>query len=299
MVERVPPGKPVPGLSPAQRAELDRAGTRAEQAAEQIRSLLVRAARIAEQRERDSAMLLAVAAATDILAGIVVSAAAAAPTGDPNKSILSAKANSLRSEVDDLRGAARKAGDEGAALRKGMNDAGGPTLPEDQRQAAEAIRNNRQAESASMLRSGAARLGKLADALAEKQPDAAPDLKKWQKSADQLNGLADAQDDLRKRSSEASKIADPRKREAELKRLATDQERLIERGKELLQRLTREGADGAARDARGAVDRMETSPTKLFSALYALFSGLVFIGVTGVVLAPWIHRLFHWTHLEP
>ena len=263
MVERVPPGKTVQGLSLAQRAELDRAGTRAEQAAEQIGSLLVRAARIVEQKERDSAMLLAVAAATDILAGMIGNAADAAPTGDPKKSALNAKAIALRSEADDLRGAARKAGDEGAALRKGMNDAGGPTLPEDQRQAAEAIRNNRQAESASMLRSGAARLGKLADALAEKQPDAAPDLKKWQKSADQLNGLADAQDDLRKRAAEAAKIADPRKREAELKRLAAEQERLIERGKELLQRLTREGADGAARDTRAALDRMETSRDEL------------------------------------
>jgi hypothetical protein len=48
----------------------------------------------------------------------------------------------------------------------------------------------------------------------------------------------------------------------------------------------------------GPVDRMETTSAKLFAALYALFSGLVFIGVTGVILAPWVHRLFHWIHLE-
>ena len=48
----------------------------------------------------------------------------------------------------------------------------------------------------------------------------------------------------------------------------------------------------------GPVDRMETTTAKLFSALYALFSGLVFIGVIGVVVAPWVHRLFHWIHLE-
>lgn len=48
----------------------------------------------------------------------------------------------------------------------------------------------------------------------------------------------------------------------------------------------------------GPVDRMETATAKLFAALYALFSGLVFIGVVGVVLAPWVHRLFHWTHLD-
>ena len=48
----------------------------------------------------------------------------------------------------------------------------------------------------------------------------------------------------------------------------------------------------------GPVDRMETATAKLFAALYALFSGLVFIGVIGVVVAPWVHRLFHWIHME-
>jgi hypothetical protein len=48
----------------------------------------------------------------------------------------------------------------------------------------------------------------------------------------------------------------------------------------------------------GPVDRMETDVGKLFAALYALFSGLVFIGVMGIVLAPWLHRLLHRTHLE-
>ena len=48
----------------------------------------------------------------------------------------------------------------------------------------------------------------------------------------------------------------------------------------------------------GPVDRMEKPPGKLFSAVYALSCGLLFIGVIGVVVAPWIHRLFHWVHLE-
>jgi hypothetical protein len=48
----------------------------------------------------------------------------------------------------------------------------------------------------------------------------------------------------------------------------------------------------------GPVDRMGETPGKLFSAFYALFSGLIFIGIVGVVLAPWVHRLFHWMHLE-
>jgi hypothetical protein len=48
----------------------------------------------------------------------------------------------------------------------------------------------------------------------------------------------------------------------------------------------------------GPVDRMETEAAKLFAAFYALFSGLVFIGVSGLLVAPWLHRLFHWFHLE-
>jgi hypothetical protein len=48
----------------------------------------------------------------------------------------------------------------------------------------------------------------------------------------------------------------------------------------------------------GPVDRLDTSGAKLFAALYALFSGLVFIAVMGIVLGPWVHRLFHWFHIE-
>lgn len=48
----------------------------------------------------------------------------------------------------------------------------------------------------------------------------------------------------------------------------------------------------------GPVDRMSTPGAKLFAALFALFSGVVFIGVMGVVLAPWAHRLLHITQLE-
>jgi hypothetical protein len=48
----------------------------------------------------------------------------------------------------------------------------------------------------------------------------------------------------------------------------------------------------------GPVDRMENDPAKIFAALYALFSGLVFIGIVGVVVAPWVHRLIHRLHLD-
>jgi hypothetical protein len=48
----------------------------------------------------------------------------------------------------------------------------------------------------------------------------------------------------------------------------------------------------------GPVDHLETTTAKIFAALYALFSGLMFVGVIGIVVAPWLHRLFHWFHLE-
>ena len=48
----------------------------------------------------------------------------------------------------------------------------------------------------------------------------------------------------------------------------------------------------------GPVDHLETTPAKLFAAFYALFSGLVFIALMGVVLAPWAHRVLHRLHLK-
>jgi hypothetical protein len=37
---------------------------------------------------------------------------------------------------------------------------------------------------------------------------------------------------------------------------------------------------------------------KLFASGYALFSGLVFIGIMGIVLTPVVHRLLHKFHVE-
>ncbi len=257
--EKVPPGKPAEGLTPAQRADLDRAATRAEQAAEQAGSLLTRAARFAAEKDKQAADANAAALAKEKQSEAMRDKAAALPMGTPEKSNLNAQANGLKAEADDLRAVSEKAKAEAEALRKGIAAAGGQTLPEELRAAADAIRNNRQGEGTNLQRSAAARLDKLVDALNEKQPDTAPNLKKWKKSADELNNLADAQDDLRKRAAEAAKIGDPAKRDAELKKLAPEQERLIERGKELFQRLTRERADSAARETRAAVERMETA----------------------------------------
>jgi hypothetical protein len=48
----------------------------------------------------------------------------------------------------------------------------------------------------------------------------------------------------------------------------------------------------------GPVSTLQTDPSKIFAGCYALFSGLMFITVTGIVLAPVAHRALHKFHLE-
>ena len=48
----------------------------------------------------------------------------------------------------------------------------------------------------------------------------------------------------------------------------------------------------------GAVTPMTTVASKLFASAYALFSGLIFISITGIVLAPFMHRMMHHFHVS-
>lgn len=48
----------------------------------------------------------------------------------------------------------------------------------------------------------------------------------------------------------------------------------------------------------GPLSPLSTSCGKIFAGFYALFSGLAFITITGLVLTPIAHRLFHHFHLE-
>ena len=48
----------------------------------------------------------------------------------------------------------------------------------------------------------------------------------------------------------------------------------------------------------GPIDPLPDTPAKLFAAAYALFSGLLFIGILAVVLAPFAHRLMHSLHVN-
>ena len=48
----------------------------------------------------------------------------------------------------------------------------------------------------------------------------------------------------------------------------------------------------------GPVDPLPTSAAKIFASFYALFSGLVFIGVASLIVAPFAHRLLHRFHVD-
>jgi Co/Zn/Cd efflux system component len=48
----------------------------------------------------------------------------------------------------------------------------------------------------------------------------------------------------------------------------------------------------------GPIKELPNSGAKIFASIYALFSGLVFIGVMGFVLAPAAHRLLHKFHVD-
>lgn len=48
----------------------------------------------------------------------------------------------------------------------------------------------------------------------------------------------------------------------------------------------------------GPVGDLPTDASKIFASFYALFSGVVFISVMGLVLAPAAHRALHHFHLD-
>ena len=48
----------------------------------------------------------------------------------------------------------------------------------------------------------------------------------------------------------------------------------------------------------GPVDTLTTVPSKIFASCYALFSGLVLVAATGLVLGPVLHRILHKLHLD-
>ena len=48
----------------------------------------------------------------------------------------------------------------------------------------------------------------------------------------------------------------------------------------------------------GPVDVLHSSAAKIFASCYALFSGLVFIGIASLIVAPFVHRILHRFNLD-
>jgi hypothetical protein len=48
----------------------------------------------------------------------------------------------------------------------------------------------------------------------------------------------------------------------------------------------------------GPVEPMTTPAAKIFSSLYALYSGIAFLSITAIFLSPVIHRLLHILQVE-
>src|SRR5256885_15027943 len=48
----------------------------------------------------------------------------------------------------------------------------------------------------------------------------------------------------------------------------------------------------------GPVNPITTPSGKVFASLYALYAGLFFIAVAGVLMAPFLHRMLHRFHLD-
>jgi hypothetical protein len=48
----------------------------------------------------------------------------------------------------------------------------------------------------------------------------------------------------------------------------------------------------------GPVNPLASTGGKLFASFYALFSGIVFLVIAGILLAPVVHRFLHKLHLD-
>jgi|SRR5436190_4454261 len=48
----------------------------------------------------------------------------------------------------------------------------------------------------------------------------------------------------------------------------------------------------------GPVHELPTDASKVFASIYALFSGVIFIALMGIILAPVAHRVMHKFHID-
>ena len=132
------------------------------------------------------------------------------------------------------------------------------------RQAGNDLNQNQSAQSTQARKQAAELLDQYSQALQEKPQDPEAELKKKKATTDTLEKIADAQDELRKKTKKAEQIADPKARAEELQKLAREQEKLREKVEQELMKLTREGRDPeTAEQLRQASEQMTAAREQL------------------------------------
>src|SRR5262245_61929387 len=48
----------------------------------------------------------------------------------------------------------------------------------------------------------------------------------------------------------------------------------------------------------GPVNRLKNDAAKIFASIFALYSGIAFLVLAGLLLGPWFHRILHRFHWE-
>jgi len=261
---KVPDGKEPGKLTPNEAAELNAPADKLEAIADQAGAVVTKAARLAAEKDAQAKKLREGAAAKEQAAAALKAEAAKEPAGSPSADQKGAEAEALKAEAEAMNRAAERAAGEAEALRNSVRQAGGQSLPDDLRKAADSLRKNQPQSSAEARKSAGERLNQLADGLQEKPPEGADELKKKQKTAaDEIDKLAEAQDELRKKAKEANAIADPAKRAEELQKLAREQEKLQKQAEQLVEKLTRDRQDKQAESVRRAAEQMEAAREEL------------------------------------
>lgn len=255
--EKVPPGKDAGQLKPDEKAELNAPAGKLDEAADAAAALVSKATRIADEKEAQARALRAQAGEKEREAAMNDSSARANPPGSKEADAARARSNAAKAEAANLRAAADRAQAEAEALRNAVRESGGDDIPQDVRQAARDLRNNRPGESAANRQAAAQKLDKLAGALNEKPGETPDELrKKRDRDADELDKLGADQDELRKKAKQAEAVPDAGKRAEEMNKLAREQEKLEKKAEEIAQRLTRDKADKSADDVRRAAEQM-------------------------------------------
>lgn len=298
--EEVPLGTYPEDLTGERAVGLPQLRRRFYQLADRADRLLLLARKVGEDQSREAFKGLTDAANLDTQAAGLRSRLGMYPDGTPEQRDLITRADALAARAADLRAAAREAEAEARALRKCVRAAGDLGLVEKLREAGADLARNQQGRALLAVRRdpkddaadagrtirvfGAGvpfprttprdldrpalvRLDDLIAALIEEPTEPVPELAKKQAqqqkaAADELDALAAAQDRIIARAAAAAGIQDPVARAAAFRDLAREQANLVEQGRAIVQRLTRENPD-AARDARRAVENMAAARDEL------------------------------------